>query len=280
MPSGSVPFRTLPTTSTSGLPEGRSSDLQHRDTNRELVLIVDRIDAFIGRLGLPIRDRELVEQALTHGSWLHEHPGKAAGHNERLEFLGDAVIGMVISQELYRRFPNDDEGVLSSRRAAIVSTAGLARIALRAGIDDAIRLGEGEASRGGRARPLLLASGLEALTGALFLDLGWDAAAGWFSEHAEPELNSAVKASALKSPKSRLQEWTQRRTGERPEYRVLEAVGPDHDRTFRIEVLVDGIAIGTGLGPSRRSAETIAAAEALAALALRENFLADTGEAE
>ncbi len=221
---------------------------------------------FIARLGLPIVDRELVAQALTHASWLHEHPGEAAGHNERLEFLGDAVISIVISQELYRRYSTDDEGLLSSRRAAIVSTAGLARISERIGIGDALRLGEGEASRGGRARPLLLASGLEALTGALFLDLGWEAAERWFAKHAEPELNSIVAPAALKSPKSRLQEWTQRRTGGRPEYRVVEAAGPDHERTFLIEVLVDDVVVGSGSGPSRRVAETGAAAEALLVL--------------
>jgi len=234
------------------------------------VFNVDRIDGFIARLELPIRDRELVAQALTHASWLHEHPGQAAGHNERLEFLGDAVIGIVISQELYRRYPTDDEGLLSSRRAAIVSTPGLARIAERIGIGDALRLGEGEASRGGRARPLLLASGLEALVGALFLDVGWQAIERWFATHAEPELSSTLEAAALKSPKSRLQEWTQRRTGGRPEYRVVEAVGPDHDRTFLIEVVVNDVVIGSGSGPSRRVAETGAAAEALLVLGRHE----------
>ena len=177
------------------------------------------------------------------------------------------MIGVVISRELYRRYPADDEGLLSSRRAAIVSTSGLARIAERVGLGEALRLGEGEASRGGRARPLLLASALEALTGALFLDQGWEAADRWIAAHAEPELSSTLAAAALKSPKSRLQEWTQRRTGGRPEYRVLDALGPDHERTFRIEVLVDGAAVGTGTGPSRRVAETQAAAEALLVLA-------------
>lgn len=183
------------------------------------------------------------------------------------------MIGIVISRELYRRYPADDEGLLSSRRAAIVSTTGLARIAERVGLGEALRLGEGEAARGGRARPLLLASGLEALTGALFLDLGWDVAERWIATHAEPELSSTLAASALKSPKSRLQEWTQRRTGGRPEYRVLDALGPDHERTFRIEVLVNGAEVGIGVGPSRRVAETQAAAEALLVLAHHDQAL-------
>lgn len=230
---------------------------------------MDRIDALIDRLALPIRDRALVAQAMTHASWLHEHPGEAIGHNERLEFLGDAVISLAISTALYAWHPDDDEGLLSSRRAAIVSTTGLGRLATRLGIGEDLRLGEGESLRGGRIRPSLLASGLEAIAGAVFLDAGWDAAAAWIAAVAEPELHAALAPSALKSPKSRLQELTQRTIGQRPEYRILEAAGPDHERVFRIEVLVDGRALGAGVGPSLRSAETNAAAEALVALEAR-----------
>jgi ribonuclease-3 len=224
---------------------------------------VDRIDTLIERLQLPVRDRALIAQALTHASWLHEHPGESAGHNERLEFLGDAVISLAISQELYRRHPDDDEGLLSSRRAAIVSTTGLARIAGRLGIGEDLSLGEGESLRGGRVRPSLLASALEAIAGAIVLEAGWDAAAAWLAAVAAPELQAAPTPAALKSPKSRLQELTQRTTGGRPEYRILEALGPDHEKVFTIEVLVDGRPVGAGVGPSRRIAETFAAAEAL-----------------
>ncbi len=227
---------------------------------------MDRIDALIARLELPIRDRALIAQAVTHASWLHEHPGQAAGHNERLELLGDAVISLVISEALFRAHPDDDEGLLSSRRAGIVSTQGLARIAVRLGIGEDLQLGEGEALRGGRVRPSLLASGFEALAGAVFTDLGWEAAAAWIAKVADPELTAATPVSMLKSPKSRLQELTQRTAGARPEYRVLEAAGPDHDKVFRIEVLVDGRSLGTGVGSSRRVAETSAAAQALDAL--------------
>ncbi len=226
----------------------------------------DRIDALIDRLVLPIRDRALIAQALTHASWLHEHPGEAIGHNERLEFLGDAVISLAISRALYQWHPDDDEGLLSSRRAAIVSTTGLGRLATRLGIGEELRLGEGEVLRGGRVRPSLVASALEAIAGAVFLDLGWDAAADWIAEIAEPELHAALTPAALKSPKNTLQELTQQTIGQRPEYRILEAAGPDHERVFRIEVLVDGRALGAGVGPSRRTAETNAAAEALEAL--------------
>ena len=226
----------------------------------------DRIDALIERLALPLRDRDVIAQALTHASWLHEHPGEAPGHNERLEFLGDAVIGLAISRALYEAHPDDDEGVLSSRRAAIVSAPGLARIAGRLGLGSHLRLGEGESLRGGRIRPSILASSLEALAGAILVDLGSEAAEAWITGLAAPELSAALPPASLKSPKSRLQEFTQRRFGTRPDYRILEAAGPDHDKTFRIEVVVQGRSVGAGVGPSRRIAETAAAAEALEAL--------------
>ncbi len=220
-------------------------------------------DALTERLGLPIRDRDLLAQALVHSSWLHEHPDAARGHNERLEFLGDAVVNLAVSEALFRRHPTDDEGVLSARRAAIVSTPGLARLATRLDLGDFLFLGEGEAQRGGRVRPSLLASAFEAVAGAIYLDLGWEVARDWIHQRAAEELETEVAVTSLKSPKSRLQEHTQRTTGDRPVYRLVEAVGPDHEKRFRIEVIVDGRALGTGEGPSRRVAETSAAAEAL-----------------
>lgn len=227
---------------------------------------MDRIEDLVTRLALPVRDRALVAQALTHSSWLHEHPGEAIGHNERLEFLGDAVINLAISEALYSHHPDDDEGLLSSRRAAIVSTIGLARLAGRLRLGEALRLGEGEALRGGRLRPSLLASGLEALAGAILVDGGWDVARAWVTRMAAPEILAELPPAALKSPKSRLQEYTQRTLGGRPEYRLIEAIGPDHEKVFRVEAVVDGHALGSGVGSSRRIAETHAAAEALHAI--------------
>lgn len=222
--------------------------------------------ALAERLGLPVRDLDLLQQALIHSSYLHEHRDLAAGHNERLEFLGDSVVSLAISDALYRRHPDDDEGVLSARRASIVSTAGLARLAGRLGLGEYLLLGEGRSLRGGRLRPALLASAFEALVGALYLDLGYGAASGFVTAQAAPELTSDRPPGALKSPKSRLQEYTQRLSGERPQYRLLDAVGPDHDKVFRIEVAVGGRVIGQGQGHSRRLAETTAAARAIETL--------------
>jgi len=219
--------------------------------------------ALVERLGLPVRDLALLQQALIHSSYLHEHRDLAAGHNERLEFLGDSVVSLAISDALYRRHPDDDEGVLSARRASIVSTAGLARLASRLELGEYLLLGEGESQRGVRRRPALLASAFEALVGALYLDLGFDAASGFVTALAAPELTSDRPLGSLKSPKSRLQEYTQRLSGERPQYRVLDAVGPDHDKVFRVEVAVAGRVIGVGGGHSRRLAETQAAARAI-----------------
>lgn len=230
---------------------------------------MDRAELLAGRLGLPIRDRRLLAQALTHTSWLHEHPGEAAGHNERLEFLGDAVINLAISEALYARHPDDDEGVLSARRAAIVSATGLVALATRIDLGAHLALGEGEASRSGPQRPSILASAFEALAGALFLDTGWESTRDWLIATASPELDAGLEPGLLKSPKSRLQEATQRMTGGRPAYRVIEAAGPDHAKIFRVEVAVGGEVLGLGIGPSRRIAETAAAAEAVAVLEAR-----------
>ena len=175
----------------------------------------------------------------------------------------------MISQALYERHPFDDEGVLSARRAAVVSTPGLARLARRIDLGAYLYLGEGEAARGARSRPGLLASAFEAVAGAVFLDLGWDAARTWLLAVASPELDSHVSVGSLKSPKSRLQELTQRRTGERPDYKVIEVSGPDHQRNFVVEVVVAGEVVGRGEGSSRRAAETAAADSALSAVVAR-----------
>ncbi len=232
------------------------------------------------RLGLPVRDLDLLEQALVHSSYLHEHPGSVVAHNERLEFLGDSVVNLAVSEALYARHADDDEGTLSARRATIVSAAGLARLAGRLDLGSWLLLGEGEAVRSGRGRPSLLASSLEALVGALYLDLGWARTRDWLVELAAPELAADLPIGTLKSPKSRLQEFTQRHGGRRPAYRVVEATGPDHAKVFRIEVLVDDEVVGYGEGSSRRAAETVAAEAALALLRGRSDPVGVVGPTE
>ena len=220
-------------------------------------------EAFAARIGLAVGNLDLLEQALVHSSWHHEHRDAAVGHNERLEFLGDAVVNLAISEALYTRHPDDDEGYLSARRAAIVSSPGLASLAARIDLGTYLLLGEGEAKRSGRRRPALLASTFEAVAGALYLDLGFEPVRDWLITLAGPELVAEAPIGTLKSPKSRLQEFTQRRSGDRPIYRLTEATGPEHEKSFRIEVWVSGEMLGVGEGLSRRSAETAAAAQAI-----------------
>src|SRR6476661_11282250 len=251
----SAPSRTRSTTSTSGPPRPAADPGAVRPAA-----------ALAERLGLPVGESDLIEQALVHTSWLHEHPEAATGHNERLEFLGDAVVNLAFSDALFAAYPSDDEGLLSARRASIVSTVGLARLAGRIDLGSSLYLGEGEAQRGGRRRPSILASAFEALAGALCLELGYDLTRDWLLEIAAPEISLDAPLSSLKSPKSRLQEYTQRRTGSRPEYHVVDATGPDHEKLFQVEVVVDGRALGVGTGPSRRVAETMAAGRAMEAL--------------
>ncbi len=219
--------------------------------------------ALVASLGLPVDDLDLIGQALVHASWLHEHRDAGIGHNERLEFLGDFVVNLAISEAVYLRHRRDDEGVLSSRRAAIVSTTGLARLATRIDLASYLLLGEGEHARGGRRRPSLLASAFEALAGALYLSVGYATTRDWIVAIAAPEIEADEPPQSLKSPKSRLQELTQRRTGSRPTYRLLEAVGPDHEKVFSVEVIVEDEVVGRGTGKSRRTAETVAASHAL-----------------
>jgi len=244
-------------------PASRAVTTRRRGPTIRLEPGQDPLEALVARLRLPIDDSDLLRLALIHSSFLHEHPEAAGAHNERLEFLGDAVVNLAISEALYARHPVDDEGMLSARRATIVSTPGLARLAVRLGLGELLLLGEGEASRGGRNRPSLLASGFEALAGALYLDLGYAAVRDWLMRHAAPEIEADLPVGSLKSPKSQLQEHTQRTSGGRPHYRLIEASGPDHERSFRIEVEVDGEVLGHGEGSSRRVAETAAALMAL-----------------
>jgi ribonuclease-3 len=218
------------------------------------------------RLGLTFDDPALLGAALVHSSYVNEHLDEAIESNERLEFLGDAVLSLVVSEVLFKRHPDESEGVLTTRRAAIVSTGGLARIARRLGIGDALVLGQGAEHSGERGRSSVLAGLFEAIVAATFLDRGLAAAEAFVMRAAGPEIEAAVPADALKAPKSRLQELAFARSGRPPAYRVVSSEGPDHDRHFVVEVAVDGLVLGEGEGSSRREAETMAAEVALEGL--------------
>lgn len=220
------------------------------------------------RLGPAFRDPDLLAQALVHSSYVNEHPEGLATSNERLEFLGDAVLSLIVSEALWRQHPDEAEGTLTTRRAAIVSTRGLAVVARRLAIGDAIRLGQGAQRSGERRRSSVLAGAYEAVVAAIYLDRGLDAARDFVLDSIRPELEAARTADALKAPKSRLQEWAYLAGGRAPGYRVLSAEGPDHDRRFVVEVALGEQVLGSGQGRSRREAETAAAEAALEGLGL------------
>ena len=212
------------------------------------------------RLGIPAGGEALIELALTHPS--RRHQAGAGADNERLEFLGDAILGAVVAARLYADDAAAEEGDLSERRAAVVSRTALAEVALRIGIDEVLMLGEGEASRGGARRPAALAAAFEALIGAIYLSHGFAAATTFIEGHMAAEL-AAPRAALGKGIKTLLQEWTQARNGSLPRYDVVDTTGPEHDRTYECVVRVDGSEVARGSGPSRRAAEAAAAEAAI-----------------
>jgi ribonuclease III len=225
------------------------------------------LDELAARLGIVPRDPELITRAFVHSSYLNENPTLASGHNERLEFYGDAVIGLTVSRLLYDRYPDEDEGFLTARRAALVNREALAGLGLDLGLDRYLRLGRGEADAGGARRPSLVAACVEALAGALSLSEGYETTDGVLTRLFASRLEALdAQDGPPKSAKSRLQEWTQRRHGTKPAYTLAATAGPAHDQTFEVVVVVDGKDIATGVGSSRQRAEEQAAESALAAL--------------
>ena len=225
------------------------------------------LDELVDQLGIVPRQPELIRQALVHSSYQNENPTLAAGHNERLEFYGDAVIGLTVSRLLFDRFPDEDEGFLTARRAALVNRDALARMGLELGLDRHLLLGRGEADAGGARRPSVLAGCFEALAGALSLSEGHEQTEAVLRVLFERRLVAAGELEGPpKSAKSRLQEWTQRHLGTKPIYHVMSTTGPPHEQRFSVAVQLDGEAVGTGEGSSRQRAEELAATEALGVL--------------
>jgi ribonuclease-3 len=219
-------------------------------------------------LGFELRDPALIGQAFVHSSYSNENPTRVAGHNERLEFYGDAVIGIVVSRLLFDRYPGEDEGFLTARRAALVNREALAAMALDLGLHRYLLLGRGEADTGGATRPSLLAAAFEALAGALSLSEGEAVTSEVLGRLFTQRLDMAEADGPPKSAKSRLQEWTQREHGKKPVYRLLSTTGPPHEQEFRVSVVIDGRAMTEGIGSSRQRAEEQAAAAALHIIAV------------
>ncbi|HEX3220830.1 MAG TPA: ribonuclease III [Candidatus Limnocylindria bacterium] len=218
------------------------------------------------RLGIPIHDPETIRQAFVHSSFFNENPRSVSGHNERLEFLGDAVIGLIVSRLLYERYPDEDEGSLTARRASLVNRDALAALALEVGLDRYLLLGRGESEAGGASRPSLLAAAFEAVAGAVFLSEGLDATRGWLRRVFAEALPGPEEDEPPKSAKSRLQEWSQREHRVKPHYELVSTTGPAHDQTFTVAAFLRGRRLATGSGSSRQRAEEQAARAALEVL--------------
>lgn len=217
-------------------------------------------------LGLSVRSPDLLAQALVHRSALNEAPEVGLASNERLEFLGDAIIGYLAAQYLYFTYPEFSEGEMTTVRAALVRADTLARWAQSLDLGRHLRLGRGEEASGGRTRRTLLASAFEAVVAAVALDQGLEAARLVLMRFLEPECRKVVAGQTAKDAKSRLQEAMQSLRQVTPTYRVAETLGPDHDRTFVVEVLADEDVLARASGPSKQEAEQAAAREALARL--------------
>ena len=218
------------------------------------------------RLGIHLHDPETIRQAFVHSSFFNENPQSVSGHNERLEFLGDAVIGLIVSRLLYERYPDDDEGSLTARRASLVNRDALAALALQVGLDRYLLLGRGESEAGGASRPSLLAAAFEAVAGAVFLSEGLDATRGWLRRVFAEALPGSEEDDPPKSAKSRLQEWSQREHHVKPHYELVSTTGPAHDQTFTVAAVLRGRRLAAGRGSSRQRAEEQAARAALDAL--------------
>jgi len=218
------------------------------------------------RLEYTFQEPALLLQAITHPSYVNEHPEDGLGDNQRLEFLGDAVLDFVTGAWVYRQYPDFAEGRLTRLRAALVRTQALAQFARQIGIGDALRLGRGEEDAGGRERDANLCDAFEAVVGAIYIDGGLPLVETFTERLIGPLAESTLAAEADMDAKSRLQEWSQAKRGITPRYRIVAEKGPDHEKTFVAEVLLSKEVVGSGTGHSKQAAEQEAAQEAWDAL--------------
>ena len=222
------------------------------------------------RLHIKFKNPTLLKQALIHTSYLNENPGIDVGSNERMEFLGDAALGVVVAQVLYLEYPDVDEGKLTELRAHLVRRDTLARAAVRLELGDFLQLGRGEDAAGGRKRPTNMARAYEALVGAIFLDGGIARVRTFVKRSLGVELAALRQSGMPYDPKSKLQEVIQSKCQTTPSYKLMRTEGPDHARRFTVQVIVGGRSLGTGEGRSKQMAEKQAAQQALEEIEKRE----------
>ncbi|MBM3281461.1 MAG: ribonuclease III [Candidatus Harrisonbacteria bacterium] len=214
-------------------------------------------------IGYRFSKPEYLKEAITHRSYLNENPRWPFPHNERLEFLGDAVLELIVTEELYHRFPEKSEGALTPLRASLVNYLMMAEVAKESGLEKKMLVSRGEARDTKRAMEVILANAAEALIGAIYLDGGYGAVKGYLDRFLMKYLHEVLKSGNYRDPKSLLQEEIQKEKKITPEYRVTHEEGPEHEKTFEVGVYVDGVLLAKGKGFSKQEAEAEAAKKAL-----------------
>lgn len=212
-------------------------------------------------LGIQITDTSLFEVAFTHKSYANERP--SIEHNERLEFLGDAVLELVVTEYLFHKFPEEPEGKMTKLRSSIVSGASLATTAKQLNFGDLLKLSRGEEASGGRKKNPILANVFEAVIGAIYIDSDFEVAKHYIMEHLIPRLPEILEKNLFVDPKSGFQEWAQEEFGVTPTYEIISETGPDHAKRFEVGVFVREKQMGTGIGTSKQKGEIDAARDAM-----------------
>lgn len=243
--------------------KGRSSGL---DASRQTAL-----EALCRKLGVRFRDLSLLNQALMHRSYVHDADLDRGESNERMEFLGDAVLGLLVNEHLYYKYERRQEGRLTKIKSLVVSEAILSRRAEKLSLGEYILLSENERSSGGAKRTSIIADALEAIIGAVYLDSGLPHAREFVEAQLLHDVDELLEVDEYRNFKSMVQEYAQKKFGSRPRYRVVSAKGPEHERMFFVELRLGGRALGRGEGKNKKEAEQLAARSALAKLGLLEN---------
>jgi ribonuclease-3 len=220
-------------------------------------------EPFEKKLGLKFKNKDLLTQAFTHRSYLNENPKFELAHNERLEFLGDAVIELIVTEELYKKYPDKPEGELTNWRAALVNAKMLCSVAEELGFNDFLLLSRGESKETGKARAYILANTFEALLGSMYLDQGYKNCDDFIKKYLLTKLPEIIEEGSYKDSKSKFQECSQEKVGVTPTYKVLKESGPDHDKKFIVGVYLNETLVAEGQGSSKQEAQEDAAELAL-----------------
>lgn len=225
---------------------------------------MEQLESFEEKIGIKFHDKAVLREAFTHRSYINETRERGLDHNERLEFLGDAVVELSVTDFLYKKYPQSSEGDLTSYRAALVNAVTLGELGIELGVERYILLSKGEAKdKGTKARQIILANAFEALVGAIYLDQGYAVADSFLKQSLLQKTEEIVKKKLWRDAKSFFQEQAQEKVSVTPSYRIVKEFGPDHDKQFTVGVYLGDTLVAEGSGKSKQEAEQVAAAEGL-----------------